>query len=281
MPAAGSFIELQDRSYGSVAVTPGHLPPAVHAHSPPPACHTISAVNRRFGKPPRFQSGLAWHALSGLDPSPSRAIPPREASSSMSILSAALTQDDLGVDDSEPEEWCPTDGGGAAASNIDPASEHVSETRLGPGSWNSPPASQRTRAAAAAAGADDPQEASSPELSDEQVKFSSPLRLLSMLDMYWPEMLGRITPSERLLVGLHPFLKRASAFPHMCGAGCRGGSSSWCWTARTSSSRATPAQASSLFARLRVAALELPSWVCRSLTSGSPHREVVPAEPHH
>ena len=87
------------------------------------------------------------------------------ASGMYSVLKTSEThaQDDEDEDDYLPEEWCPADGGGAAASNIDPGRAHVSETRLESSSRQGPAAGKM------AAAADDPEEASSPELSDEQV----------------------------------------------------------------------------------------------------------------
>ncbi len=76
-----------------------------------------------------------------------------------------MAQDDEDEDDHEPEGYYPDDGG--TASNIDAARTHVSETRLEQGSQQQDagalPADQMD------AKGDGPGEASSPQLSDEQV----------------------------------------------------------------------------------------------------------------
>jgi len=86
-------------------------------------------------------------------------------SHSVSNSGPVMAQDDEDEDDHEPEGYYPDDGG--TASNIDAARTHVSKTRLEQGSQQQDagalPADQMD------ATGDGPGEASSPELSDEQV----------------------------------------------------------------------------------------------------------------
>ena len=79
-----------------------------------------------------------------------------------------LPQDDEDEDDYVPEGYYPDDGG--TASNIDAAKTHISETRLDPGSQQNNGAMPANEAGAAE---DGPGEASSPQLSDEQVRSTA------------------------------------------------------------------------------------------------------------
>ena len=81
----------------------------------------------------------------------------------MCLSSAAIAQDDEEEEDHKAEAYVPDDGG--TASNTDAARTHVSETRLEQGSQQQ----LGDRGLPAVAAEDGPGEASSLELSDEQV----------------------------------------------------------------------------------------------------------------